>query len=184
MYIYLFIIYLSLEYLNCGKREGARAGTPQQMYYSISWLKSFYIQGQDTVFWRGKTTFFTMATQLQNGKRECSKEMGLTAFHALQRQNTKISKQVLYFQKRNIGVSVSIFTFMRLWANYMYIPTIGLPILLEEICRPILGLYTVYRHMNIEIGVETALFPEKEYINGIFHAVWPTHFKICDLYFM
>ncbi len=42
-----------------------------------------------------------------------------------------------YSQKRNIGVSVPISTLMRLWA----IPRMGLPILLEEICRPILGLY-------------------------------------------
>jgi hypothetical protein len=26
--------------------------------------------------------------------------------------------------------------------------------------------------MNVEIGAETALFPEKEYINGIAVAVW------------
>jgi hypothetical protein len=26
--------------------------------------------------------------------------------------------------------------------------------------------------MNVEIGTEAALFPEKEYINGIFLAVW------------
>ncbi len=26
--------------------------------------------------------------------------------------------------------------------------------------------------MNVEIGAEAALFPEKEYINGIFIAVW------------
>ncbi len=26
--------------------------------------------------------------------------------------------------------------------------------------------------MNVEIGTEAALFPEKEYINGIFVAVW------------
>jgi hypothetical protein len=26
--------------------------------------------------------------------------------------------------------------------------------------------------MNVEIGVEAALFPEKEYINGIAVAVW------------
>jgi hypothetical protein len=26
--------------------------------------------------------------------------------------------------------------------------------------------------MNVEIGTEAALFPEKEYISGIFLAVW------------
>jgi hypothetical protein len=31
--------------------------------------------------------------------------------------------------------------------------------------------------MNVEIGAEAALFPEKEYINGIAVAMkeWPTH---------
>jgi hypothetical protein len=29
-----------------------------------------------------------------------------------------------------------------------------------------------HRHMNVEIGAEASLFPEKEYINGIAVAVW------------
>jgi hypothetical protein len=28
-------------------------------------------------------------------------------------------------------------------------------------------MYIAQRHMNVEIGAEAALFPEKEYINGI-----------------
>ncbi len=46
----------------------------------------------------------------------------------------------------------------------IYIPKMGLPVLLEEICRLILGIY--------KIGAEAALFPEKEYINAIAIAVW------------
>jgi hypothetical protein len=32
--------------------------------------------------------------------------------------------------------------------------------------------------MNVEIGTEAALFPEKEYINGIFLAVWAMIFQL------
>jgi hypothetical protein len=51
----------------------------------------------------------------------------------------------------------------------LYIPTMGLPFLLEEICGPILGI--AHRHMNVETGAEAKQLPEKEYINGIAVAV-------------
>jgi hypothetical protein len=49
------------------------------------------------------------------------------------------------------------------------IPTIDLPILLQEICGPILGIYKLLT--DTWISTEAAQFPEKEYINGIFLAV-------------
>ncbi len=37
-----------------------------------------------------------------------------------------------------------------------------------------------HRHMNVEIGAEAALFPEKEYINGIAFALWLPAWLIAD----
>ncbi len=55
----------------------------------------------------------------------------------------------------------------------LYIPTTDLPILLQEICGPILRIYkSLTDTQNVEIGTEAAKFPEKEYINGIFFAVY------------
>jgi hypothetical protein len=58
--------------------------------------------------------------------------------HTLHRQNTKILKQI--FPEKEYRGLIPISTFMRA-VSALYIPTIALPILLEEICRPILGLY-------------------------------------------
>ncbi len=57
---------------------------------------------------------------------------------ALQRQNTEISKQI-FPEKEYPGLSPNFH--IHVSVIDLYIPTIGLPILLEEICRPILGLY-------------------------------------------
>jgi hypothetical protein len=67
-----------------------------------------------------------------------------------------------YSQKRNIGASVPISTFMHLRVIYIF------P---RSVCLFCWRKY-VYRTMNVEIGAEAALFPEKEYLSGIFVAVW------------
>ncbi len=56
----------------------------------------------------------------------------------LQRQNTEISKQI-FPGKEYRGLSPNFH--IPGSVSDLYIPMIGLPILLEEICRPILGLY-------------------------------------------
>jgi hypothetical protein len=54
----------------------------------------------------------------------------------------------------------------------LYVPTIDLPILLQEICGPVLEIYkSLTGHMNVEIGTEAVHFPKKGHINGIFVAV-------------
>ncbi len=57
---------------------------------------------------------------------------------ALQRQNTEISKQI-FPEKEYRGLSPNFH--IHASVSDLYIPMIGLPTLLEEIYRPILGLY-------------------------------------------
>jgi hypothetical protein len=59
----------------------------------------------------------------------------------------------------------------------LYIPTIGLPFLLQE------NMWTDYKSLtdtNVEIETEAAQFTEKEYINGIFDAVYRPGLRICS----
>ncbi len=96
-----------------------------------------------------------------------------------------------YSQKRNIGVSVPISTLMRLWVIYIF--PIGLPILLEEICRVVdpltdtrmwkLGLRPRYSEKRKKLGLRPRYsekrkklglrprYSEKRNTYGIFVAV-------------
>ncbi len=53
----------------------------------------------------------------------------------------------------------------------LFIPTVDLPILLQEICGPIQGIYKSLIDTCMREMAEAAQFPEKEYINGIPFAV-------------
>jgi hypothetical protein len=78
-----------------------------------------------------------------------------------------------YFQDRMFCLAVP--TLIYLWEIYIFPGSVCL-FFCREICGPILhgNIQIAHRHMNVEIGTDAAQFPEKEYINGIFFAVWFT----------
>jgi hypothetical protein len=90
-------------------------------------------------------------------------------FTALQRQNTENSKQI-FPEKEYRGLSPNLH--IHASVSDLYIPTIGLPILLEEICRPILGLFkSLTDTWMLKLGLMPRYSQKKEYIKGIFVAV-------------
>ncbi len=92
----------------------------------------------------------------------------------LQRQNAENLKQI-FTEKEYRGLSPNFH--IHASVNELYIPTMGLPFLLEEICGPILGIYksltdTWMWKLGLTPPAEAVLFSEKEYINGIAVAVY------------
>jgi hypothetical protein len=62
----------------------------------------------------------------------------------------KNSKQI-FPEKKLHGYSPNFY--IDVSVSDLYIPTIDVPILLQEICGPILGIYkSLARHMNVECG--------------------------------
>ncbi len=94
----------------------------------------------------GKNEFYYMSIlgTLKKNKIPCLLKKGFYSFAelsiviALQRQNNEISKQI-FPEKEYRGLSPNFHILASV--SDLYIPSISLPILLEEICRPILGLY-------------------------------------------
>ncbi len=88
----------------------------------------------------------------------------------LQRTNTENLKQIfpekeLRSRSPNFHIHVSV--------SDLYIPTMDLPILLQEnIWTDPGNLINAHRRMDLEIGTEAGQLPGKEYINGIFFAVY------------
>ncbi len=74
-----------------------------------------------------------------------------------------------YSQNRNTGVIVPISSYMRLWVIYIFPRSVCLFCWRKYICRPILGLYKSLT--DTWMWNEAALFPEEEYISGIFVSV-------------
>ncbi len=77
-----------------------------------------------------------------------------------------------YSQKMNIRVSVPVSTFMCLWLIYIFPRSVCLFCWRKYVDRS-WDFINRSRLMNVKIGAEAALFPEKEYISGIFVAVRP-----------
>jgi hypothetical protein len=65
-------------------------------------------------------------------------DRGIPFYYALQRHNAENSKQI-FPEKELRSHSSNFHIHVPEWD--LYIPTIDLPILLQEICRPILGIY-------------------------------------------
>jgi hypothetical protein len=105
-----------------------------------SYIHSSFIIGQSLLLYPHR--FY--AQQETNGVPSRESNSGLPC--TLQRQNAENLKQI-FPEKEYRGLSPNFH--IPVSVSELYIPTMGLPVLLEEICRLLLGIYK---------------FPEKEYV--------------------
>ncbi len=98
----------------------------------------------------------------------------LVPIYLLPEMKLLFSKQNYYVLSPSSNTHISV--------RDLYISRIGLPILLQGNKLTILEIYKSLTDtcMNVAIGTEAAQFPEKEYLNGIFVAVWSLFFFSSD----
>ncbi len=101
------------------------------------------------LYWKSPAFLFQIPYSLWKQIRpsQKTKQKIHTAKTKCRKFETNIPKKDYRGLSSNFHIHVSV--------SELYIPTMGLPILLEEICRLILGIH------KLEIRAEAALFPEK-----------------------
>jgi hypothetical protein len=71
----------------------------------------------------------------------------------------------LYSEERNCAASLPIFYFFHIHVCYLYIPTIGLPVSLQQNRQTDRGnIKIAHRNMNVGVGTEAAQFLSWEYL--------------------
>jgi hypothetical protein len=146
--------------MNCGKRIKGRL----QCFFAVEW---YFLR--DTV----EKTYCILSIILGKGRlreREGPVEPRRCVRHALQRQNAENSIQI-FPEKEYRGPSPNFHIHMSV--SELYIPSMGLPFLLEEICGPILRIYKSLTDTWMwKLGLRPRNSQNKEFIIGIAVAVW------------
>ncbi len=115
MYIYYLFISWIFELWKKRRRQSGYSATDVLQYFVtqvILYSRSGYF------FWRGKQHFSPWQHSFRMEKENAAKRGDW--MHSMHCKDKIPKFRNKYIQKRNIGVSVPIFTFLRLWANCIF----------------------------------------------------------------